>query len=392
MLFETLEKASNMAQKPDAYIKSVDDAKQLDEQIDTERNSLRTDKIDLSYGELASMFEKEELIINPEYQRLFRWSEHQITSFIESLLLGFPVPAIFVAETEDGVWELVDGLQRVSSVFGFMKVKRLRDNVLAAPNALERLGFSSKKGSKIPLLEGFTFEELSMRSKLTLKRTYCRVEVIRVGSASNMKYEVFERLNTGGSKLEPQEIRNAIFRAVDPDFVSFCDSLTELPDFQSSLVLSEYQKQSMYDKGLVLRFLTLKNNYQNFEHDVEPFITSYIKSIISKEIIFDAPKEEQIFARTFKLINDCFGENAFKHEKTGVPKGPFSVYVFDAVSIGIATNIDAVENISKTDLIARCSLLKGAAEFLDNTGSGGNTREKMGARINTAIRIIGTGA
>lgn len=381
-----------MAQKNDSQSKSVDDAKRLDEQIDTERNSLRTDKIDLSYGELASMFEKEELIINPEYQRLFRWSEHQITSFIESLLLGFPVPAIFVAETEDGVWELVDGLQRVSSVFGFMKIKRLSDGVLAAPNTPDRLGFSSKKGSKLPLLEGFSFDELSMRSKLTLKRTYCRVEVIRVGSASNMKYEVFERLNTGGSKLEPQEIRNAIFRAVDPDFVSFCDTLTELPDFQSSLVLSDYQNQSMYDKGLVLRFLTLKNNYQNFDHDVEPFITSYIKSIISKELPFDTESEAKLFARTFKLINECFGENAFKHEKTGVPKGPFSVYVFDAISIGIATNIDQAEALPAEELKRRCSALKSAPEFLDNTGSGGNTREKMGARIDTAIRIIGKGA
>ncbi|AJE22736.1 Hypothetical protein Achr_33290 [Azotobacter chroococcum NCIMB 8003] len=381
-----------MALKPDQEAKSPEDAKLLDEQIDVQRNNLRTDKIDLSYGELASMFEKEELVINPEYQRLFRWSEHQITGFIESLLLGFPVPAIFVAETEDGVWELVDGLQRVSSVFGFMKVKRFRDNALAAPNAPERLGFSSKKGSRLPLLEGFTFEELSMRSKLTLKRTYCRVEVIRVGSAANMKYEVFERLNTGGSQLEPQEIRNAIFRAVNPDFVAFTDQLTECRDFQDSLILSEYQKQSMYDKGLVFRFLTLKNNYKNFDHDVEPFITSYIKSAISGEADFDKSKEENIFYRTFKLISNAFGENAFKHEKTGTPKGAFSVYVFDAISIGIATNIDEAEAIPPEELKRRCSLLKCTPDFLENTGSGANTREKMAARLDTAIRIIAQGA
>lgn len=130
-----------------ALNKSVDDAQALDKQIDIERNNLRTDKIDLSYGELASMFEKQELIINPEYQRLFRWTDHQVTSFIESLLLGFPVPAIFVAETDDGVWELVDGLQRVSSVFGFMKVRRASDGALAAPDAADSLSFSSKKGA-----------------------------------------------------------------------------------------------------------------------------------------------------------------------------------------------------------------------------------------------------
>ncbi len=371
-----------------ALNKSVDDAQALDKQIDIERNNLRTDKIDLSYGELASMFEKQELIINPEYQRLFRWTDHQVTSFIESLLLGFPVPAIFVAETDDGVWELVDGLQRVSSVFGFMKVRRASDGALAAPDAADRLSFSSKKGSRIPLLEGFSYEELSLRSKLTLKRTYCRVEVIRVGSAPNMKYEVFERLNTGGSKLEPQEIRNAIFRAVNPEFVGFCDMLTELQDFQSTLVLSDYQTQSMFDKGLVLRFLTLKNNYQNFDHDVEPFITSYIKSVISDEIAFDMKAEEDLFKRTFSAINNAYGENAFKHEKTGVPKGAFSVYIFDAISIGVAANIDEIEQAGPNDLKARCQRLKQSQDFLLNTGSGANTREKMAARISTAIRIL----
>ncbi|RMN62815.1 hypothetical protein ALP11_03840 [Pseudomonas syringae pv. papulans] len=371
-----------------ALNKSVDDAQALDKQIDIERNNLRTDKIDLSYGELASMFEKQELIINPEYQRLFRWTDHQVTSFIESLLLGFPVPAIFVAETDDGVWELVDGLQRVSSVFGFMKVRRASDGALAAPDAADSLSFSSKKGSRIPLLEGFSYEELSLRSKLTLKRTYCRVEVIRVGSAPNMKYEVFERLNTGGSKLEPQEIRNAIFRAVNPEFVGFCDMLTELQDFQSTLVLSDYQTQSMFDKGLVLRFLTLKNNYQNFDHDVEPFITSYIKSVISDEIAFDMKAEEDLFKRTFSAINNAYGENAFKHEKTGVPKGAFSVYIFDAISIGVAANIDEIEQAGPNDLKARCQRLKQSQDFLLNTGSGANTREKMAARISTAIRIL----
>ncbi|WP_044311057.1 hypothetical protein, partial [Pseudomonas syringae] len=134
--------------------------------------------------------------------------------------------------------------------------------------------------------------------------------------------------------------------------------LTELQDFQSTLVLSDYQTQSMFDKGLVLRFLTLKNNYQNFDHDVEPFITSYIKSVISDEIAFDMKAEEDLFKRTFSAINNAYGENAFKHEKTGVPKGAFSVYIFDAISIGVAANIDEIEQAGPNDLKARCQRLK----------------------------------
>jgi uncharacterized protein with ParB-like and HNH nuclease domain len=215
-----------MARRPETPAKTSEDARALDALIDIERNSLRTDKIDLSYGELASMYESDELKITPEYQRLFRWEADKQASFIESLLLGFPIPAIFVAEGENGVWELVDGLQRVSTVFEFMGVRKDTEGRLVLPS---RLSFAVKEDHKLPLLDGFTYEAMSLRSRLTLKRTYCRVEVIKTGSAPNMKYDVFERLNTGGSKLEPQEIRNAIFRATDPVFMSYCDQSTVAP-------------------------------------------------------------------------------------------------------------------------------------------------------------------
>jgi len=92
----------------------------IDQEIEAGRNDIRTDKLDISYGELSNLYANEELIIRPEFQRLFRWSSTQKTRFIESILLGFPTPTIFVAEDATGVWELVDGLQRVSTVLEFM--------------------------------------------------------------------------------------------------------------------------------------------------------------------------------------------------------------------------------------------------------------------------------
>jgi hypothetical protein len=171
-------------------------ANQLDTEIDRERNNIRTDKLDISYGELASLYESEELVVAPEYQRLFRWSTDQKANFIESLLLGFPVPAIFVAETEIGIWELVDGLQRLSTVFEFFGILKNESGKSVPPS---RISFSSKERQKLPHLDGRLFGELSLRSRLAIRRLPCRVEVIKVGSAPQMKYDVFERLNTGGS-------------------------------------------------------------------------------------------------------------------------------------------------------------------------------------------------
>src|ERR1051326_9001103 len=91
----------------------------LEQEVIKTRNSLSTDRLDMSFGEIMSMYERYELIIDPEFQRLFRWSDYQKTRFIESLLLGIPIPPIFVAEDRNGKWELVDGLQRLSTVLSF---------------------------------------------------------------------------------------------------------------------------------------------------------------------------------------------------------------------------------------------------------------------------------
>jgi hypothetical protein len=374
-----------MAAASNSVAPTDDDAIALDAQIDAERNNLRTDKIDLTYGELASMYEASELVIAPEYQRLFRWSEDQKASFIESLLLGFPIPAIFVAEGKDGVWELVDGLQRVSTVFEFMGV--LKDAEGAAVSS-SILSFSSKENHKLPLLNNFRFEDLSLRSRLTLKRAYCRVEVIKTGSAPLMKYDVFEKLNTGGSRLEPQEIRNAILRAINPELIQFFDDLSRIPSFASHLHLSENQQQQMYDRGLVLRFFTLKNNFEKFDHDVEPFITSYMKTVAVQRASFDMTAERAIFERTFAALASALGDDAWRHLTNNQAKGGFSVYVFDALSIGVARNLDIVDNLSSSELAMRGNALKISDEFKKNTGAGANTGKKMHDRLAVATRII----
>jgi uncharacterized protein with ParB-like and HNH nuclease domain len=87
--------------------------------VSDERTRLSTDRLDISFGELINLYKNKELIIRPEYQRLFRWSESQKTALIESILLSIPIPPIFVAEDKDGIWELIDGLQRVSTFISF---------------------------------------------------------------------------------------------------------------------------------------------------------------------------------------------------------------------------------------------------------------------------------
>ncbi len=360
-------------------------ARTLDAEIDQQRNKIRTDKLDVSYGELASMYEKGELIVDPTYQRLFRWDLSQQTKFVESLLLGFPIPAIFVAETDQGVWELVDGLQRISTVLGFLGVRKGPEGALCEPTVLCD---EEKRRMPLPSLNGMEFEHLSLRSQLTIKRASCRVEVIKVGSAPRMKYEVFERLNTGGESLTPQEVRNCIFRAQAPDFMDFVDELADFVPFKESLNLSEFQESSMFDRGLVLRFFTLKNRWEKFEHDVEPFITDYIRGIVEEEEPFARDNEGAVFRDTFRLITDALADDSWRHYRGGKHKGPFSVYVFDALSVGVARNIEAARLMGSEEIGRRCIELKQESGFVLNTGAGANIKSRMVARMQAAIQVF----
>jgi uncharacterized protein with ParB-like and HNH nuclease domain len=92
----------------------------LIEQIAEQKKEFKTDNYPMSSGEIISIYKNDEIIINPEFQRYFRWSPEQKSKFIESILLGIPIPPIFVYQRDDGIWEVVDGLQRLSTILEFV--------------------------------------------------------------------------------------------------------------------------------------------------------------------------------------------------------------------------------------------------------------------------------
>ncbi|GAB3231600.1 DUF262 domain-containing protein [Pseudaeromonas pectinilytica] len=108
----------------------------LNEQIDKKRKEIFTDSYPMSIGELSNLYRDGEIYINPEFQRFYRWTHEQKVKLIESILLGIPLPSIFVAQRSDGVWDLVDGLQRMSTILSFMGVLKGPDGRLLPPLTL----------------------------------------------------------------------------------------------------------------------------------------------------------------------------------------------------------------------------------------------------------------
>lgn len=355
----------------------------LDDQIDLKRSDIRTDKLDMTFGEFANMYDNGELVVVPDYQRLFRWTPTQKSRFIESILLGIPTPAIFVAETEKGIWELVDGLQRLSTVLEFFGSLKDAEGVTRPASKLV-----ADDDAGLPAMNGKSFEDLSLRTRLSIRRAGCRVEVVKVGSGRRMKYELFERLNTGGAYLSDQEIRNCIFRAEAPKLVEFFDELARYEPLQTFLAISENQQNALYDRGLVLRFFALKNDLDSFNHDVEPFITEYVHKVIDKEVEFDEEKESALFRRTIRSITDALASDSWRHLRDGKAQGAFSPYVFDALTLAVAKNIDRIEKLGIEDRAARLNAVKTDEDFKSATGSGGNTKPRLMQRLAAAEKVI----
>ena len=181
------------------------------QQLDERSSQIRFEVIDFSTGELIRLHENKEINIQPAFQRMFRWSQAQQSRLIESMLLGLPVPQIVFFQRQDGVLELIDGLQRVSSLIRFMTGRA------PGPDSDEDRDNAAGKLTGCDILvslNGQNFASLEPVVQLELKRKTLRAIVIRRTNDPNLRYEMFKRLNSGGSPAEAHEIRNASLRIV----------------------------------------------------------------------------------------------------------------------------------------------------------------------------------
>lgn len=223
----------------------------LDNEVTAARKDIRTDDYHMSIGEWVSLYESEDLDIHPEFQRLFRWTDEQKSNLIESILLGIPLPPIFVSQREDGVWDVIDGLQRLSTIFQLLGILKDEHGNDVPPLILKRTKY-------LPSLDGVSWEgetPLPNELKRIIRRSKIGVSIILRESDENTKYDLFERLNTGGTKLTDQEVRNCILVMVDVSFYEWLRSLTQIDSFIETTALSEKLLVEKYDMELALRYL-----------------------------------------------------------------------------------------------------------------------------------------
>lgn len=290
------------------------------------------EKCDRSLAELKRWKDEGDLIIDPEWQRNYVWTRRQASKLIESFLLSIPVPVIYLARTHDGQYEVIDGLQRLTSAFDFLDNKfRLAD-----------LGIRKE-------LNGKRFKDLDRPGQNKLKNSVLRSFELPSATNTDIHFIVFERLNTGGTKLNEMEIRNCLYRGRLNDLIK---ELAADEDFIRSVSQKTFAKR-MDDRLFVLRFLAFyERTHGKCRNGLKKFLNEFLDT-------YRNPRDEKlreyrkVFKHCMKASQTVFGNDGFrlKKEKAGASRssGEWSTRansnIFQCVATSFASH--RLEEITK---------------------------------------------
>ncbi len=313
----------------------------LQEEIDKTRQEIRTDGYSMSIGEWISLYQNEEIDIHPDFQRFFRWSDHQKSTFIESILLGIPIPPIFVSQRDDGVWDVVDGVQRLSTIYEFVGILKTENR------EQNKSTVALQKTTYLPSLEGKKWDDpndkdnsFTQTQRLLIKRAKIAVNIVEKESDEMVKYELFQRLNTGGAIATPQEVRNCILLMLNKDLYELMRSLANHESFRSCIALSDRLYEEQYDMELVLRFILLfdqdEKSLEKLGRDVSVFLTDGMREMaLNKELDYSHIKEA--FTQTFDTLNETLVDDSFRRYKPDKNRflGGFLLSAYEVIALGI---------------------------------------------------------
>lgn len=296
-------------------------------------------------------------IFIPDYQRDMVWTPRQQSRFIESILIKLPVPFIFAADVaqgdREGHLEIIDGSQRI----------RTLDNFLS--NRLELVGLK-----KLTQAIGMRFSDFSKPRQMRFKRTAVRVIELTEKADEDARREMFDRLNSGGSKLTSMEVRRGV---VDGPFMKFITECAGNEKFKALVPLSDRNAKRKEYEEIVLRYFAYLNNYQGFQKSVEEFLTGYLRT--KNENFLDAEKQVMFeeFVRMLDFVSSYF-PNGFKRiGYNTVPR-----IRFEAIAVGVSLALR-----EKPDLVpGGIGQWLDSDEFIRHTRSdASNSRPKLVNRI-----------
>lgn len=311
---------------------SPDEAAAISEQIKEKKQEVRYGTREYVAEYLVDKFKDDEFYIPLGYQRQFVWNDEQSSYFIESVLMGLPIPYMFFADADEGKTEIVDGAQRMSALASFYE------------------GDLTLKGLQIlTAVNGKTYAELPKEVQRRLNNASFRVVYLEEGTTIEVRQEIFRRINSSGEKLRPTEIRRG---SMDGAFSQLVRKLSESELFRKLAPLSEQARKHYDNIELVTRFFAYFDGYPKFEgykDRVAQYLDDYTDRMNKK--FSEQPAIADEYTKRFNdmlgYVQKCLPDQGFRKSKSA-KSTPHAR--FEAISVGVAVALCEDASLQQQDM------------------------------------------
>jgi len=349
--------------------------------VPQEKRAIRTNSSDPEIESLHGKFKRGKLILQSPFQRLFVWEPVKASRLIESALLAVPLPLVYLSEEANGTELVIDGQQRLTSFFSFID------------GTLDGKPFKLKGLKVLPELNNKSYKDLDETIQDKIRYYQIRTITILQDSNPDIKFEIFERLNTGAVPLNDMELRNCIYHG---KYIDLLKTLAKDSDFRRLLGLNRPDAR-MQDVQLVLRFAAFYHaTYLRYQPPMKRFLNRDMESYrdISKD---DADKLRNAFRNAVQIVISLFGESAFKRFHGGTetnPNGNWETKQFNAslydIMMGVFWNKDKNRVFAALDALREgfIDLMVSNKDFIDAILIGTSEQGKVKKRFHLAEALV----
>lgn len=327
-----------------------------------EKRKLITESNDFSVSTLIEKLTKK-LIVIPEFQRGYVWQQTTASRLIESLIIQCPIPVIYLSQNRDETLSVVDGNQRLNSIKNFMEGK-----------------FTLKGLTAYPELTGHTFQSLDTRFQRHIENRTLRCITVLKETHPQVKFDVFERLNSGSVKLSAQELRHGIYHS---ELMKMLKSANSNPQWKQ--VGGKGIALRMKGEELILRFVALSSDFKSYKKPLTSFLNDFSEKnrrITTKQ----ASVFERRFLDTLETTIRLFGDDLFRLESGG----QFNSAVFDAQMVGVflALADKKSKSLKKSDLSKEFRKLCSNQDFFNSISRSTSDEGAVEFRINSIKKLV----
>lgn len=332
-----------------------------------------------SLRQVVDMIGDEDIDLAPDFQRLYVWKPVQRSRLIESILLGIPLPAFYFNQDLKGAMQVVDGVQRLTTIHKFV----VGGEVLSDLEYLKDL-------------EGQRFKDLDVVLRRRFQQTQIFVNVIEPQTPDDVKFDVFRRINTGGSPLTPQEIRHCMSRKRSRELFK---QLTNLPAFHQATDGAFKHERRMADREVALRFCAFRSlaqldEYREFS-SLDSFLLDFTRRVdgvhLTKPSITEADLDRisADFERAMRAAIAVFGNTAFrKYPSWARRRGPINRSLFESWAVALADYEPAQLAPHKDEIMKRARALMGEYAYNAAISQGTGDVSKVKLRFQAAREIL----